>query len=139
MDFDKLPKEAEDYLSYLVGVEESDGEDAVADILEDHHGDYFAGTGDAREAESHNRSIRHLAEVGMIDCQIEPGCCTYGGLTAKGRSYFDDKAEAERSWRSEHRHDYRVAAFGAVTGGILGLFGGAFSSQIIAWVTTILP
>ena len=84
-------------------------------------------------------SVYVTAEVGMIDCRIEPGYCVYGGLTAKGRSYFDDKAEAERSWRSEHRHDYRVAAFGAVTGGILGLFGGAFSSQIIAWVTTILP
>lgn len=84
MDFDKLPKEAENYLRCLVDVEESGGEDAVADLIEEHHGDYFTGTGDARAGESHNRSIRHLAEIGMIDCQIEPGCCAYGGLTARG-------------------------------------------------------
>lgn len=139
MDFVKRPAEEERLLSDLIDIDENDGEDAVIDKIDDIRGDYLSGTGDRREVESGNRALIGLAKAGLIDCKFSLAEESYGGLTSLGRSYFEDKAEAEKAWQAEHRHDYRVAAFGAVAGGLLGLVSGAFSAELMAWVKAILP
>lgn len=53
----------------------------------------------------------------------------YGRLTSEGRCYFKDR---ERRTSDQRRHDYKVAAFGAVVGGVLGLFSGALGGAFLS-------
>lgn len=113
MEICKLPAEDERLLGQLKEIDESGGEDAVISRIESIRNDYAFGRGDRQEAESANSALIGLAQAGMIDCQFDDRTEVYGGLTSRGRSYFEDKAEAIRERKAEHRHDYKVSLFSA--------------------------
>ncbi|MBS6941480.1 MAG: hypothetical protein KH142_08450 [Slackia piriformis] len=43
----------------------------------------------------------------------------------------------ESAKKAQWAHDWKVAAFGAVSGGILGLVSGAFSSQLVSLLQSL--
>ncbi len=78
---------------------------------------------------------RSLAESGMLEVRrVDGGLYHFGELTTEGRCYLADRAAAEaeaaRKLRESRRHDYKVASYGAIAGGIFGLFSGAFAGWL---------
>lgn len=90
----------------------------------------FAENGEER---SRMRSLAMLGLVELCDPPLAETRCrsTLAGrdLVAEVRSGIS-KAEADK--RQQQRHDYKVAAFGAVAGGVLGLFSGGLAGWLAA-------
>ena len=141
MELCKLPAEDERLLGQLKEIDESSGEDAVINKIESIRNDYVSGCGNRKEIESANSALIGLAQAKMIDCWFDDRTETYGGLTSRERSYFEDKAEAIRERKAEHRHDYKVSLFSAAIGFALGLISGNMDRIIaaIASLTTAPP
>lgn len=97
----------------------------------------FAENGEER---SRMRSLAGLGLVELCDPPLAETRCrsTLAGrdLVAEVRSGIS-KAEAEK--RQQQRHDYKVAAFGAVAGGVLGLFSGGLAGWLAAAISQALP
>ncbi|MBR3690580.1 MAG: hypothetical protein IKL97_05730 [Eggerthellaceae bacterium] len=75
---------------------------------------------DARKAEIY----RGLQSVGLIVGVKYDGGFIFRHLTQKGLDFIDDyraseKAEVKRT-KDQRRHDYKIAAFGWIGGGIMG-------------------
>ena len=66
----------------------------------------------------------------------------FSGLTQKGIDFIRDyekSIEDERTRTREQRiHDYKVASYGAIAGGILGLFSGALGSWLLDGLRSLL-
>lgn len=79
--------------------------------------------------------MRPLARLGLVEIVDPPLAETRCRSTLAGRDLVAEvrsgisKAEAEK--RQQQRHDYKVAAFGAVAGGVLGLFSGGLGGWLV--------
>lgn len=79
--------------------------------------------------------MRSLAQLGFVELVEIPLADTRCRSTLAGRDFVSEvrdsieRADAEK--RDQRRHDFRVAAFGAVTGGVLGLFSGCLGSWLV--------
>ena len=97
----------------------------------------FAENGEER---SRMRSLAMLGLVELCDPPLAETRCrsTLAGrdLVAEVRSGIS-KAEADK--RQQQRHDYKVAAFGAVAGGVLGLFSGGLAGWLAAAMSQAPP
>lgn len=87
--------------------------------------------------------MRSLARLGLVEIVDPPLAETSCRSTLAGRDLVAEvrsgisKAEAEK--RQQQRHDYKVAAFGAVAGGVLGLFSGGMAGWLAAAMSQALP
>lgn len=87
--------------------------------------------------------MRSLAGLGLVELCDPPLAETRCRSTLAGRDLVAEvrsgisKAEAEK--RQQQRHDYKVAAFGAVAGGVLGLFSGGLAGWLAAAMSQALP
>lgn len=85
---------------------------------------------------------RGLLDVGLIDATSVWGGLLFHGITQRGLDFVDDYAASqeaeEAAKKAQWAHDWKVAAFGAVSGGILGLVSGAFSSQLVSLLQSLL-
>ena len=87
--------------------------------------------------------MRSLARLGLVEIVDPPLAETRCRSTLAGRDLVAEvrsgisKAEAEK--RQQQRHDYKVAAFGAVAGGVLGLFSGGMAGWLAAAMSQALP
>lgn len=85
---------------------------------------------------------RGLKSAGLISGVNADGGFLFVCLNQKGIDFIDDYAQSEdesrKRTKEQRAHDYKVAAFGAVTGGILGMVGGVLSSQIASAITQAL-
>ncbi|WP_101723096.1 hypothetical protein [Eggerthella timonensis] len=82
---------------------------------------------------------RGLDSVGLITGFSVDDGFVFFELTQKGIDFIRDyeasvAAEKKRS-DDQRRHDYKVASYGAVAGGILGLFSGALGSWLLSWLS----
>lgn len=77
----------------------------------------------------------------LIDGTLTPTGIKLKELPQSGLDFVHDyeqkKLDDAKRTKQQRRHDYKVASYGAIAGGILGLFGGAFSAQLLGWVTTL--
>ncbi len=79
--------------------------------------------------------MRSLAQLGFVELVEIPLADTRCRSTLAGRDFVAEvrsgieRANAEK--RDQRRHDFKVAAFGAVTGGVLGLFSGCLGSWLV--------
>lgn len=114
---------------------ESKGEDVKALASESLHpnGDDMSPN---RESVATYCALRRAGLVSGMPCDND---FVFIELSHAGRDFVRDyrsKAAAEdKSRKSQWRHDVRVAAFGSITGGVLGLVGGCFSSQFVEWLS----
>lgn len=101
-----------------------DGAKALADASLRPDGETF----DRRAMEVY----RGLLDVGLIDATLVWGGLLFHGITQRGLDFVDDYAASQKAEedakKAQWAHDWKVAAFGAVAGGMLGLVSGAFSS-----------
>lgn len=51
--------------------------------------------------------------------------------------YYALKEQEEAELKQNRRHDYKVASYGAVAGGVLGLFSGAFGGSVIDAISAL--
>lgn len=86
-------------------------------------------------------TYRGLYDAGLIDATPVWNGILFHGLTQKGFDFVDDYVAAqdaeESARKSQWAHDWKVAAFGAVSGGMLGLVSGAFSSQLVSLLQSL--
>ena len=125
-----------EYAALLALVEaERSGADAQAVAATALHRD--GGPFDGRAVETY----RGLFDAGLIDATPVWGGILFHGITQKGVDFVDDYAalrDAEESARrAQWAHDWRIAAFGVISGGLLGLVGGAFSSQLVSLLRSL--
>lgn len=80
---------------------------------------------------------RGLLRRGLIDADPAMGGVVFYGVTQAGIDFVDDYAAEESAKKAQWAHDWKVAAFGAVSGGILGLVSGALSSELVAFLKSL--
>ncbi len=84
---------------------------------------------------------RGLLRRGLIDADPAMGGVVFYGVTQAGIDFVDDyaavQAAEESAKKAQWAHDWKVAAFGAVSGGILGLVSGALSSELVAFLKSL--
>ena len=117
------------------------------------------------EAEERNEDVEAMAmkrlrpdgrEFDMRACEIYRGLKSYGlvaGMNAENGFFFfelnqkgidfihdyDKSVEDERMrTREQRRHDYKVASYGAIAGGLLGLFSGALGSWLVRTISAMV-
>jgi hypothetical protein len=96
------------------------------------------GEFDGRKCEIYGELFR----AGLIEgVEIDGGFCFFG-LTQKGVDCVDDREagnrEEEERAKTQRRHDYLVASYGALAGGVLGFLGGALGSRLLEFFSDIL-
>lgn len=89
-------------------------------------------------SEDHVAVYQMLKEKGLVSGASADNGFFFRGLTVAGKSWirdYDAQVEnEERAIKSSRRHDFKVALVGAVAGGLLGLFSGAFSAWLFGSV-----
>lgn len=125
-----------EYAALLALVEaERSGADAQAVAAAAlHRGD---GPFDGRAVETY----RGLLDAGLIDATPVWGGILFHGVTQRGLDFVDDYAAAqdaeEAGRKAQWAHDRRIAAGGAIAGGLLGLVSGALSSEFVAFLKSL--
>lgn len=84
---------------------------------------------------------RGLLRRGLVEADPVMGGVVFYGVTQAGIDFVDDYAamqDAEEAARkAQWSHDRRIAAGGAIAGGLLGLVSGAFSSELVAFIKAL--
>lgn len=115
-------------------VDRYDGGDEWSGVLERFDSDYADGRIDD--------AFQGLLDKGLIDGDVTPARIMVNGFSQKGLDFVHDyearETESLLLRKEQYRHDFRVALVGAVTGGLLGLIGGCFSSEFMALLRTII-
>lgn len=122
----KLQKGEYDLLRKLV--DDYDSDVSMSPFLERYNGSYADGRID--------EAFKGLLKKKMVDGYITDERIRLKRITQKGLDFIHDfdakKLEEETTRKIQFRHDYKVALFGIVAGGLLGFIGGLFSSDIKA-------
>lgn len=80
-----------------------------------------------------------LHDVGLVSGFSVHSGFLFSSLTQKGIDFIEDYetsvSEEKRRSEAQRKHDYKVASYGAVAGGLLGLFSGALGSWLLGWLS----
>lgn len=88
------------------------------------------------DAAQNNEILRGLMDAGLILGVRASRGVVFRGITQAGFDFVDDfeamSSQKRERTKEQRAHDWRVSAFGTITGGVLGLFGGALSGWLVS-------